>query len=170
MHFAYTSNVKTGSTLVLHGEDAMCRILQFIANAKSRVDIFGDQKAPSVVAIEECSKALLDCKKRGVKVRFVTEITRENVSYCRKLMGIVELAHAIDARGMMAVSDSEFAGTVALQEGKVPSQLIYSSVKSVVEYQHDIFVRLRRRESTQKVSAYLTYIWRRMTGLRRCRD
>ena len=72
--------------------------------------------------------------------RAFTEITKDNLRYCKKLMELVdELRHLDGVRGGMAVSESEYMATTVFQEGKPLTQVIYSNVKEVVEQGQYIF-------------------------------
>ena len=70
-------------------------VLQFTSNAKSRIDACVDYTRPSLaIEIEQLKKAFLDAKSRGVKLRYVTEVTEDNVGYCKELIKMVdELRH-----------------------------------------------------------------------------
>src|SRR5918911_1257788 len=100
-------------------------ILQFLSNA-NKISSCGDYKAPSVVfEIEEYKKLLSDIKKRGIKVRYVTDITKDNVKYCRDLVEF--FASAIMAEGQT-------------KEPIIPiQQVIYSNVRDIVEQQRYVF-------------------------------
>jgi hypothetical protein len=55
----------------------------FVSNTKSEIDACIDYSRPFLaIEIEELKKAFLDAKRRGVKLRYVTEITEHNVRYC----------------------------------------------------------------------------------------
>lgn len=75
-------------TEVLHGEQNVVNtVLQFVSNAKSRIDACIDYTRPSLATgIEELKEAFLDAKNRGVKLRYVTEVTEDNVGYCKELL------------------------------------------------------------------------------------
>ena len=52
--------------------------------ANNRIDACVDYSRPSLaVDIVALKKAFVDAKGRGVKLRYVTEITSDNVSYCK---------------------------------------------------------------------------------------
>ena len=82
-------------------------------------------------------KAFLDAKSRGVKLRYITEITEDNVSYCKELIKIVdELRHTAGIKGNFYLSETEYIAPATFHEkGKPVSQIIYSNVKEIVEYQ-----------------------------------
>src|SRR5215207_6852459 len=110
-------------------------------NVKRRMDIFFDYKAPSIVVdIAEYRDGYIDIKRRGGKIRAFTEITKDNVRYCKELIKLVdELRHLDGVRGGIAVSESEYMATTILQEAKPLTQVIYSNVKEVVEQGQYIF-------------------------------
>src|SRR5918999_955227 len=127
---------------ILYGvENAVGRGVYFMSNVKQRMDIFFDYRAPSIVVdIAEYRNGYTNIRKRGGKIRAFTEITKDNLRYCKKLMELVdELRHLDGVRGGMAVSESEYMATTVLQEAKPLTQVIYSNVKEVVEQGQYIF-------------------------------
>ena len=127
---------------ILYGvEDAVGRGVYFMSNVKQRMDIFFDHSAPSIVVdVEEYRNGYIDIRRRGAKIRAFTEITKDNVKYCKELMKLVdELRHLNGVRGGVAVSESEYMATTVLQEAKPLTQVIYSNVKEVVEQGQYIF-------------------------------
>ena len=69
--------------------------LRVIHNAKSRWDYFADVSSLSAVPLEfeAIRKAIWEAKTRDIRSRFITEITKENISYAKEFMKIVELRH-----------------------------------------------------------------------------
>jgi hypothetical protein len=41
------------------------------------------------IVLDSIRSAFIDAKNRGVKLRYLTEITFENISYCKELLPIV---------------------------------------------------------------------------------
>ena len=71
---------------VLHNKEIIVNTyLQALHNAK-KWDYFAETKSLSLVplAIESLEEALIDAKNRGIKLRFITEITKDNISHCKK--------------------------------------------------------------------------------------
>ncbi len=135
------------TTEILYGaENAVGRGVQFMQNTKKKMDIFFDHKAPSIVIdIKEYKNGYIDIRRRGAKIRAFTEITKENISYCKELMKIVdELRHLDGVRGGVAVNESEYMATTILEESKPLTEVIYSNVKEVVEQNQYIFDTLWR--------------------------
>ncbi|MGN6558951.1 MAG: hypothetical protein ACTHJ2_00335, partial [Candidatus Nitrosocosmicus sp.] len=69
--------------------------VKFIQNAKGKMDILCDKSGPSLILKYDIYKDnYAAAKKRGVKIRFVTEITKDNIHYCKELKEFVsELRH-----------------------------------------------------------------------------
>jgi two-component system, OmpR family, sensor histidine kinase VicK len=130
-------------TEVLHSEQNVVNtVLQFTSKTKSRIDACIDYTRPSlVVEIEQLRKAFLDAKNRAVRLRCVTEITEDNIGYCKELMKIVdELRHIDGIKGNFYLSETEYIAPATLHEkGKPASQIIYSNVKEIVEHQQYVF-------------------------------
>lgn len=112
-----------------------------MSNVKKRMDIYFDNRAPSIVInIDEYSKGYRDIKRRGGRIRLLTEITSENIEFCKQLMNLVdELRHLDGVKGGLAVSETEFMATTILEEATPLTQVIYSNVKEMVEQGQYIF-------------------------------
>ena len=54
---------------------------------------------------------LFNLRKRGVRIRQIIEITKDNVIYCKQVMEIVELRHLEHVRGGMELNDDELMVT-----------------------------------------------------------
>jgi two-component system sensor histidine kinase VicK len=127
---------------ILYGiEKAVGRGVYFMSNVKETMDICFDHNAPSIVVkIREYRDGYNDIRKRGGKIRAFTEITKDNVAYCKELMKIVdELRHLDGVKGGIAVSETEYMATTILEEAKPLTQVIYSNVREVVEQGQYIF-------------------------------
>src|ERR687889_1778488 len=127
---------------ILYGiEKAVGRGVYFMSNVKETMDICFDHNAPSIVVkIREYRDGYNDIRRRGGKIRVFTEITKDNVAYCKELMKIVdELRHLDGVKGGIAVSETEYMATTILEEAKPLTQVIYSNVREVVEQGQYIF-------------------------------
>jgi two-component system sensor histidine kinase VicK len=87
------------------------------------------------IILDPIRNAFVDAKNRGVRLRYLTEITTENISYCKELLSIVgELRHLDGIKGNFMISESEYlAPAVLFEKGKVAAQSMYSNVKELVE-------------------------------------
>jgi hypothetical protein len=66
----------------------IANVLNVISALRSSVDNCVDPIGHSMFVIPDhpTTKAYQDMKKRGIKIRFITEITRDNIQYCKKNM------------------------------------------------------------------------------------
>jgi signal transduction histidine kinase len=104
-------------------------------------------RPPLAILIEPIKKAFLDAKSRGVRLRYLTEITKDNIDYCKVLTTIVDdLRHLDGIKGNFMISETEYLAPLVLYEkGKVASQVIYSNAEEIVEQQQYIFDTLWRK-------------------------
>src|SRR5256712_186530 len=133
---------------VLEGVDEVARgTLRFIWNAKEKIDVCSDSNGPSVVMGVEASKRLIvDWKDSGKKVRFLTEITRENEKFVKDLAKVIEVRHLDGVTGNFAVSDApEYIATAVLREAQPATRLIYSNARAIAEQQTYLFEALWKK-------------------------
>jgi two-component system sensor histidine kinase VicK len=135
-----TSN-HSETTEVLYGfENVMNVLLQFLSKT-NRIDCCGDYRSPAVaIEVKEYKKLLVDIKNKGIKVRQVTDITKENVHYCKELMKFdYEIRHLDGIRANFSISETEYLATATIQEARPIQQIIYSNVKDIIEQQRYVF-------------------------------
>jgi two-component system sensor histidine kinase VicK len=132
-------------TIVLRGEQRTTNaLLEFAASTKTRMDVCADGLAPSVlVGVPELKKGMIDMVTRGVKYRYITEITKDNLAYCKELANYAELRHLDGIKANFAISESQYIATaVVKEEAKPVLELICSSVRSIVEQYQYLFLVL----------------------------
>jgi nitrogen-specific signal transduction histidine kinase len=136
----------TERTEVLYGTDNVINEeLQFFSRAKTGIDTCMDYSRPSLaIGIESIKKSFFNAKNRGVKLRYLTEITPANISYCRVLMSIINELHHLDGiKGNFMISEKEYlAPATSSDKTKPASLIIYSNVKQIVEHQQYLFETL----------------------------
>jgi len=112
-----------------------------MSNVKRGMDIYFDHNGPSIVVeLSEYNNGYIDIRKRGGKIRAFTEITKDNIHYCKELIKLVdELRHLSGVKGGIAVSESEYMATTLLEEVKPLTQVFFSSIKEVVKQGQYIF-------------------------------
>jgi signal transduction histidine kinase len=128
------------TTEILRGvEDTTRAVVLFFTNA-NWVNVCADSLAPSVaMGVEPIKECYENLKSRQVKVRWITEITKDNLSYCRALMQYAELRHLDGIKGNFGVSDTAYIATATLNKAQPVAELIYSTAKSVIEQNKNIF-------------------------------
>jgi signal transduction histidine kinase len=136
---------KEEKTDVYHGsEEANNIILNFVNKTKNKLDACLDVNGPSVmIDVKAIKEARINAKDRGVKFRYITDITKENISYCKQIIKEfnAELRHLDEVKGNFEISDDgkEYIATATLQKAKPLKQLIYSNVKEIGEQQQYVF-------------------------------
>jgi signal transduction histidine kinase len=134
------SNVHYKTEILYGAEKAVGRGVEFMANVRKTMDLSYDSRAPSIVIdVPAYRDGYADVRTRGGKIRVITDITKENLHYCKKLMEIVELRHLAEVVGGIAVSESEYMATTVLEESKPLTQVIYSNVPEMVAQAQHIF-------------------------------
>ena len=99
-----------------------------------------------MMGVDAIKNERLKAKNRGVNFRYVTEITKDNIAYCKELSEFAEVRHLNGVKGNFEVSKNgikggkgEYIATATLQEAEPIAQLIYSNVKEIVEQQQFVF-------------------------------
>jgi signal transduction histidine kinase len=126
----------------LHNAEVINTLLQVLSNAQYRIDICGNSKFPSkILSFYSVNNLILDSSKRtNTRKRYIFEITRENIDYCKKLMKKIELRHLDENEANFAVNERECLGFITMQ--KETLQATYSNMKEVVEQQQSVFETL----------------------------
>ena len=77
---------KKEDILVFYGVDAVINIVMQFLNHTNETVYACDEKARPILTLDilVLKKAFEDAKRRGVKLIYVTEITKDNLSYCKQ--------------------------------------------------------------------------------------
>ena len=110
-------------------------------NIKHKMDIISDYSGLLSINESQASRSeYINIKCRGGTIRLVTEITKDNIGYCRELMNIVdELRHLEGIKGTIGVSENEYVSATVLGGSQPKVQLIYSNASEVIEQGQYIF-------------------------------
>ncbi len=137
----YNFNVE--KTEVLNGTDNIInRTLHEFSKIKKTYDNCTDSRYPSVLVTTELIRTAYNrLKERGVRVRFITEITNDNIYYSKQILKIIgEIRHLDGVKGNLAIADGTiYAATATVQARKPIEQLVVSNVKALVEQQKYFF-------------------------------
>ncbi|MDQ3873031.1 MAG: hypothetical protein M3258_05405 [Thermoproteota archaeon] len=120
------------------------KTLKITSKAKVSSDICNNSKSPSIfVTNPRWLRAMMELKGRGIRHRFLTEITKENVQHCKELAKYAELRHLDDVKGNFAIIDGkEYGATPNISEFQRPTELVHTNVKQFVEQQQYFFETL----------------------------
>src|SRR5215813_5270589 len=135
---------------LLHDTETIIKAyLHILHNANSRWDYFADARSLLVIpsAFEEIKKAILEAKARQTRLRFITEITKENIFHTKEFIESVELRHLDGVRGNFGVSDSEYIAISTTDITAEPKSVrtttiphaVYSNVIEDVQQQRYVF-------------------------------
>lgn len=133
---AHTDNEQTDMTL----NDIVC-------NANKDLCICGDFTLPDFILTERIRQTFQDAKAKGIRIRLITEITRDNLSSCKQIKKFAEVRHLEKIIGNFAINDLEYFGQA--QGNAFASNLIYRNDGRMVEQQKCIFENLWNNAVTQ---------------------
>ncbi|MGN6614771.1 MAG: histidine kinase dimerization/phospho-acceptor domain-containing protein [Candidatus Nitrosocosmicus sp.] len=125
-------------------KEAISYGINFLERSKKKIDVFADESGPSIIMRYDVYKSnYIKARSRGVKIRFMTEITNENIHYCKELKDFVdEIRHLDGIKGSISISESEFLGTTTWREDHLLVPVTYSNEKEIIEHQQFLFETL----------------------------
>jgi two-component system sensor histidine kinase VicK len=127
----------------LHNAQVINTLLQIFSNAQYRIDICGNSKFPSKVLTFHSVDDLIIAaasRRKTTRQRYIFEITKENLIYCKNLMKLIEIRHLEENEANFAVNEIECLGFVTMQRESL--QATYSNIAEIVEQQHSVFEAL----------------------------
>ena len=143
-----TEDVEKKTEVIYGAENIIKHVLDIISILKESVDNCINSNGPSMFVIPDHSitKAYRELNERGVRIRFISEITRENIGYCKELMKICELRHLDEVKGNFGIADGTYytAGAKNI-ESSPPPLLISSTLRAFVEQQQYFFDMLWKK-------------------------
>jgi hypothetical protein len=132
-----------GSTTVLTDEKEIIEaIRKFQAGTTKVWCACVDHSLPSF-SVSKVKEGYLAAKSGRVRIMYITEITRENLRYCREIIEFAELRHLDGLRGNFAVSDTEYVAGV--KRGDLLVRLVRSDERELVHQQRHVFDTLWRQ-------------------------
>ncbi|HEX5519603.1 MAG TPA: HAMP domain-containing sensor histidine kinase, partial [Candidatus Nitrosocosmicus sp.] len=131
-------------TEILYGSDKIVkRAIDDFHKIKERFDNCTDSTGPSVFFNTPIWKEFVNLAKREIKLRFITEVTKDNIIYCKELMKIAELRHLDGVKGNFGISDgNNYGGSASVKEGQPPVEIMRSNVRTFVDQQQFFFETL----------------------------
>ena len=126
-------------TEMLIGPEATAKqAWEFFSNVSKKFDGCASSVATPIV-MTVFRDAYQRMKRRGVKIRSVTDMTKDNLKHCKELMEFAEVRHISHLIGNFGVSETEYIVAPTMKEGQPLPKLIYSNSKEMVEQQQNIF-------------------------------
>ncbi len=98
-----------GKTEVLYGNDNIVKkTLETFSWVQKTMEGSIDKAGPAIhVLYEPIWTSLVSLKEKDVKIRSVTEVTVDNISYCKKLIEVCELRHLDGVRTNFGIADGK---------------------------------------------------------------
>jgi two-component system, OmpR family, sensor histidine kinase VicK len=135
------------STTILSGaENIINFILPRYPTIKENIDICYDYLGPSVlVETKPIWRETLKLNKRGIKVRLLTDIRKDNLSYCKQFLALenLQLRHLDGVKGNFGIADKrDYFAHASKKEGGPVTHAIHSTVEGIVQAQQYLFDNL----------------------------
>ena len=134
---------RTGSSItqVQYGvENAVKLISRVVYGADTVIDICDDD------IISHTANTLKIFEKRvleaGSKIRYITEIKKDNIKYCKEMMKVGQVRHLDGIRTNFVVTNTEYTSSAIMQQVHAHPEIVYSNVRSIVEQQQYLFENL----------------------------
>jgi two-component system sensor histidine kinase VicK len=127
-------------------EDAT--IADVIRNAKKYLNICGDSALPKFTLSETIRTGYQQAKRKGVKIRYITKITNDNLVYCKEIMKFAEVRHLNKIVGNFVTSDRDYLGQSSGHN--FLSHLVYTDDDRMLEQHNHIFENLWNNATKQQ--------------------
>jgi two-component system, OmpR family, sensor histidine kinase VicK len=131
----------TAITQVLYGvENAVKLFSRVVYGANTVIDICDDDIISNTATSHKIiEKRVLEI---GAKFRYITEIKKDNIKYCKELMKVGQVRHLDGIRTNFVVTDTEYSSSAIMQQVHAHPETVYSNVRSIVEQQRYLFENL----------------------------
>ncbi len=114
---------------------------EFFSTNSKKFDVCASS-ATTPIAMTLFRDAYEGMKSRGVKIRWVTDITKDNLTHCKDLMQYADVRHISYLNENFRVSETEYIAATTTKEGFPIPKLTYSRSKEIVGQQQYIFEAL----------------------------
>jgi len=114
---------------------------ELFLNAKRKIDnCINCYNLLSYFEFESIKKSIIEAKTRGIISRYLIDITKDNIKYCKELAKIVdELRHLDGVKSNFVLSESEYIAIPVLEKSQPVTQIIYSNINPIVQQMQCVF-------------------------------
>ena len=133
---------------ILYGnEDILNITLQtFDSTLKTIEGCIGRDEVAVHVTLEILWNGLLKLKQKGVKLRIITQITSDNLSYCKTFSQAAELRHVDGIQSSFGISDGKWLLEHVISLDEFPlSHAIHTNMKKLVDAKRTLFETVWRQ-------------------------
>jgi two-component system sensor histidine kinase VicK len=117
------------------------RAWEFFSTNSKKFDVCASS-AITPIAMTIFRDAYEEMKSRGTKIRWITDITKDNLTHCKDLMQYAEVRHINYLNENFRVSETKYIAAITTSEGFPIPKLNYSNSKEIVGQQQYIFEAL----------------------------
>jgi two-component system sensor histidine kinase VicK len=138
------SNMASEQMKVVNGTENVVKLtLQIISGMKERLDCCLEHTGPSVLNRGPLWNEIIQLKDKGIRLRLITDVTKENMPYFQKILRYVDVGHVDRVKGNFGISDgNEYLGYIFEEgEGQL-AKLLHVNIRSFVEAQQYLFDNL----------------------------
>ena len=129
-------------------ENLQSIIVNMISRAEKSLSILGDTKSANFILSDKIRNAIQDAKNRQLRIRYITEITEDNLISCKEIKKISEVRHLEKITGNYILTDKEYFGFP--EAGKFLSSRNQNDIHQSVIMQNYIFDNLWNNATTQE--------------------
>ena len=134
------------STAIQRAENSSLIDDALLQNCKNSFDLYCSKSGLLLmIDLPQHAKIYTGLKNRNVKIRVITEITEDNLRFCKQIMDIysLDLKHLEGTEGVFAIADNSLYITASsLEDSRLLSKLIYSNVKGIINQNKFLFENL----------------------------
>src|SRR5918996_2005473 len=117
------------------------RAWEFFSTNSKKFDVCASSATTSI-AMTIFRDTYEEMKRRGTKIRWVTDITKDNLTHCKDLMQYAEVRYISYVNENFRVSETEYIAATTTNGGFPIPKLNYSNSKQIVGQQQYIFEAL----------------------------
>jgi hypothetical protein len=121
-------NYPEEKTEIIYGEDNIIKsTLEVLSECENQADTCTDSIGPSIFVIlnHPVTMAFQELKDKRRRLRFIAEITKDNISYCKELMKVFELRHLDEVKGNFGLVDGKYYRASARGKEASPPPFTY---------------------------------------------
>lgn len=158
-------------TKVVHSEETIDIVRHSHLDCKNNLNVYCDKNGPSVLINTSIFKELYTIlKNNSVTIKIITEITAENMEYCRSIIDLfkAKVKNLEGIKGNFALLDDKIYLATSTLKGATPiPELLYSNAEEIVQQNKSLFDTLwksakpaeqRIREIRESILPVETYI------------
>jgi two-component system, OmpR family, sensor histidine kinase VicK len=145
-------------TQVLYGDQKVNDALSQFLSRQNGIDLCSDTKTTARV-LDICKKKMPfdSSTERGVKIRFLTDINTDNLSFCKELMKLTrEVRHLEGIKANFAVKNKEYIGIATLREESEPHEHLLQK-EEYEQQQQEQQEQLGKQEQLMQPQSHIIY-------------